>query len=773
MRRTKTFQNTRHQADYATVGAARRRNPPPRARRRPRRRAFRFRWYWLLLIIIMFFCGGYVSELDVQVRAKFEGQRWALPARVYASPLELYTGLRLTPSILSKELKELGYQNTSSPKKAGEYWHNNNEFLIITRAFQFWDASDLSRTVQIRFMDNQISSVRDLSPNGKRASPLIRLEPKLIGKIYPAHNEDRILVRSGEVPKHLTDALIVMEDRNFYNHWGISIIGTLRAFVANFRAGKLVQGGSTLTQQLVKNFYLSSERTLKRKINEAIMALLLEWHYNKNEILETYLNEVYLGQSGKRAVHGIGLAARFYFNRPLEELDLSQLALLVSLVRGASVYNPRKHPKRVLARRNLVLDVMVKQGKITQIEAQQAKAMPLGITKEKSESVFPYPAFMALVRRQLHRYYDEEDLRSEGLQIFTTLNPRLQNAAEEAMVNALKKKLEKKRPKAINLEGAMIVTNSSQGEILAMVNGKNTRYSGFNRPLDAERQIGSLMKPAIFLSALEQHQTYDLITPIDDSPYQLKSKSGIWKPKNYDRRYHGYVPLYKVLAKSYNVATVRLGMELGLRKITNTLRRLGIKRKFNKLYPSMLLGSMTLTPLEVTQMYQTIASGGFRVPLRAIRNVLDRNGKPLQHYSLSIEQRFDAGPIFLLNYALQKVLKEGTGRSVAKKLPKEMVLAGKTGTTNNSRDSWFVGYGSELLTVTWVGRDDNKPMGLTGASGAMIIWRDFIKSVHPNATAPITPSSVEWRSIEGKDIPFIIDEQVMMENSSLFFAGNN
>jgi penicillin-binding protein 1B len=399
--------------------------------------------------------------------------------------------------------------------------------------------------------------------------------------------------------------------------------------------------------------------------------------------------------------------------------------------------------------------------------------MPVGITKEKSESVFPYPAFMALVRRQLHRDYDEKDLRSEGLQIFTTLNPLIQNAAEKAMVNALKKKLEKKRPKATNLEGAMIVTNSAQGEILAMVNGKNTRYSGFNRPLEAKRQIGSLMKPAIFLTALEQSQIYNLITPLDDSPYQLKTKSGIWKPKNYDRRYHGYVPLYRVLAKSYNVATVRLGMELGLKKITHTLRRLGVKRKFNRLYPSMLLGSMTLTPLEVTQMYQTIASGGFRVPLRSIRNVLDRNGKPLQRYSLSVEERFDAKPIFLLNYALQKVMTEGTGRYVAKRLPKEMVFAGKTGTTNNSRDSWFVGFGSELLTVTWVGRDDNKPMGLTGASGAMIIWRDFIKSVHPNATAPVTPSGVEWRSIDGNDVPFIVGEQMGMGNSSLFFAGNN
>ena len=386
MRRTKTFQNIRRgRANYATAGARRR----TLHRRPPRRRAFSFRWYWLLFIIIMFFCGSYVSELDVQVRAKFEGQRWALPARVYASPLELYTGLRLTPSRLSKELNELGYQNTSAPKKAGEYWHNKNEFLIITRAFKFWDASDLSRTVQIRFADNQISSVRDLSHNGKRASPLIRLEPKLIGKIYPAHNEDRILVRSGEVPKHLIDALIAMEDRNFYHHWGVSVMGMLRAFVANFRAGKLVQGGSTLTQQLVKNFYLSSERTLKRKINEAIMALLLEWHYSKDEILETYLNEVYLGQSGKRAIHGVGLAARFYFNRPLNELDLSQLALLVSLVRGASLYNPRKHPKRALARRNLVLDVMVKQGKITAAEAQHAKAMPLGITKKNPKAFFP------------------------------------------------------------------------------------------------------------------------------------------------------------------------------------------------------------------------------------------------------------------------------------------------------------------------------------------------------------------------------------------------
>ena len=719
----------------------------------PRRTGFRFKWYLVVLIFLLIFLGIYVSSLDVQVREQFEGKRWALPARVYARPLEVYTGRRISANMMIQELKALGYRKTRTLNEPGQYQYTKNNIIIITRGFKFWDGTDPSRQVQIHFADNQVDSVSELQP--ERQLTLLRLEPRLIGKIHPTQHEDRILVRLANVQKSLIDAIIAMEDRRFFQHWGISLRGLVRAFITNFKAGERVQGGSTITQQLVKNFYLTPERTFKRKINEAIMALLLEWHYSKEQILEAYFNEVFLGQDGDRAIHGTGLAALFYFGRPLSELKLPQLALLVSLIRGASIYNPRKHPERVRARRNLVLDLMAEQGKITPETAKNAKDTPLGITKKGSESQFPYPAFIGLVRRQLHQDYREEDLRSEGLQIFTTLDPSIQKKGEEVMINGLKK-LQKSRRKARNLEGAMVVTNSENGEVLALINGKNPHYAGFNRPLNAVRQIGSLVKVAVYLTALEKNHSYSLTTPLDDSPYRWKNPAGgVWKPQNYDHRSHGNVPLYRALANSYNLATVRLGMKLGLTHIHETLKRLGIEREF-RMFPSVLLGSISLTPLEVAQMYQTIASGGFRVPIRTIRAVLDREGRQKEHYGIDIEHRFDAAPIFLLNYALQQVVRAGTGRRVAKTLAPEMVLAGKTGTSNNLRDSWFAGFSSELLTVTWVGRDDNKPMGLSGSSGAMVIWRNFIKAVLPEAVAPVTPNGIQWRSIRNKRIPFIV-----------------
>ncbi|HAI68958.1 MAG TPA: penicillin-binding protein 1B, partial [Gammaproteobacteria bacterium] len=726
--------------------------PPPR-----RRTGFRFRWRWLILIIIFGFLGHYVISLDEKVREQFEGKRWALPARVYARPLELYTGMRLSAQALTEELNALGYQKSRQLNESGQWYQRGNKFTITTRAFKFWDATDPSRTVQVRLSGNIVQSINELQPDRRLA--LLRLPPKLIGKIYPAHNEDRILVRLDKVPPSLTDALIAMEDRNFYEHSGLSIRGLVRAFMANLKAGGWVQGGSTLTQQLVKNFYLTDERTLKRKINEAIMALLLEWHYSKEQILEAYMNEVFLGQDGNRAIHGMGMGALFYFNRPLEELKLPQLALLITLVRGASIYNPRQHPKRARERRNLVLDMMAQQDKISLGDAKVAKEAPLGVAEKVTESRFPYPAFMDLVRYQLHQEYDEKALRSKGLQIFTTLDPYVQKLGERVMKKGLRK-LEKTHRKARNLEGAMIVTSSENGELLALINGKKPQYAGFNRPLNAVRQIGSLAKVAVYLAALEQNHIYDLTTLLDDMPFTWKDKKTveIWKPQNYDRVPHGRVPLYNALSYSYNLATVHLGMELGLDKIKDTMKRLGIERDF-KMYPSVLLGSINLSPLEVAQMYQTIASGGFRIPVRGIRNVLDHEGKPLNRYALSVEERFDAASVYLLNYALKRALRKGTGRKEAKTLPSSMVLAGKTGTSNDLRDSWFAGFSRELLAVTWVGRDDNKSMGLSGGTGALVVWSDFIKAIRPKAKAPITPKNIQWRSVGAERMPFIVDQR--------------
>jgi penicillin-binding protein 1B len=490
---------------------------------------------------------------------------------------------------------------------------------------------------------------------------------------------------------------------------------------------------------------------LNRKANEAMMSLLLEWHYSKEQILEAYLNEVFLGQDGSRAIHGVGVASWFYFNKPVTQLRLHEVALITSLIRAASQYNPRRNPDRAIQRRNLILDLMVRQNMITLPDAELAKAEPLGVTEKPADrNQSPYPAFLQLVRQQVQQDYRDEDLRSEGLQIFTTLDPVVQGMAEKAMSQGITR-LEREHRSSRNLQGAMLVTGSESGEILAMVNGKNSQFAGFNRPMEAQRQIGSLIKVAVYLAALEDFRSYSLVSTLKDMAYEWHNKNSreIWRPKNYDNREHGKVPLHYALANSFNLATVHLGMELGLDKIKKTLQRMGVERDF-QMYPSTLLGSLELSPLEVTQMYQTLASGGFRVPLRAIRNVLTHDGKPLQRYALSVDQRFDATVVFLLNHALQLAVREGTGRYVAKNLSEDIVVSGKTGTTNSSRDSWFAGFDSQMLAVTWVGRDDNKSTGLTGSSGAMRIWREFVDNLAPRSYPPVEPGPLQWRWVDYK-----------------------
>jgi len=721
------------------------RHPPKKL---PARRFFLFSWRWLLVAVLLTPAISYTVSVDIEVRKQFDGKRWALPARVYARALELYPEMQLSPDNLNYELEVLGYHLVNDSREAGDYMRKGNDFYINTRPFKFWDKEEPVRHLRVRFKEgDSIEHVADLV--ARQYLPLLRLDPMLIGKIYPTHKEDRILVNLEEVPPLLVSALMAIEDRNFYDHNGISLRSLGRATLENIKARSWVQGGSTLTQQLVKNHYLSPERTLKRKFNEALMALLLEWHYDKNEILEAYLNEVYLGQDGSHSIHGMGTAAWFYFNRPVSQLELPEVALLVALVRGASKYNPRKNPEESLKRRNLVLDMMLQQGMINAAEHKEAAVAPLKVSAEPPSSTSPYPAFLDLVRRQLIRDYREEDLHSEGLQIFTTLDPLHQRQAETSLVREVSQLERYNRHLRGRLEGAMIATSAETGEVLAIVGGKRTRYEGFNRALDAMRSIGSLVKPAIYLTALENSRSYSLLTTMRDKAFEWKNKQSkeVWTPQNYDGREHGNIPLIKALGFSYNLATVRLGFELGLDTIRQSLLRLGLEREF-PVYPSMLLGGISLTPLEVTQMYQTIASGGFRVPLRAIRNVLDHNGEPLNRYPLLVEQRFDAASVFVLNHAMQQVIRSGTGQRVAKEmLPEDWRLAGKTGTTNDYRDSWFAGYGSDLLAVVWLGRDDNGPTGLTGGDGAMRIWGSFMKAMHPRSLSEQLPNRVEWRSV--------------------------
>lgn len=711
------------------------------------RKYFRARTLFLVGGVLLAAFALYVAYLDFTIREQFEGKRWALPARVYASPLELYPGKKLSSQQLATELTALNYRH-GALQEPGSYTRERDRIEILTRPFAFWDGQQPAMKLAVEFSDNVISRIENL--DGGEALPLVRLDPLLIGGIYPAHNEDRVLVKLDEVPPALIKALIAVEDRKFYEHHGVSLRGVGRALWTNIRAADAVQGGSTLTQQLVKNFYLTSARTIRRKATEAIMALLLEAHYTKDEILEAYINEIYLGQDGNRAIHGFGLAAQYYFDRPLQQLTLSQAALLVGLVKGPSYYDPRRHPQRALARRNLVLNELAQQQAITTTEHLSAKTLPLEVTTRAPMGTSPYPAFLALVHRQLRTDYSDTDLRSEGLRVFTTLDPRAQRAAEGALATRLEVLEKQRRIPPNTLEGSVIVTSSEHGEVLAVVGGRRARFEGFNRALDAMRSIGSLIKPVVFLSALSKPEKYTLMTLLDDSPLIWK-EPGVkeWAPQNYDKQFHGQVPLRTALAESYNVSTARLGLELGVPTVIENAQRLGVDRRLPP-YGSTLLGSIGLTPLEVTQMYQTLASGGFRSPLRAIREVLTPDGQPLKRYSLAVAQTVDPSAAYLTTVALQEVVKSGTGTGLNAFLPSDINVAGKTGTTDDLRDSWFAGFTGDKLAVVWVGRDDNQPTGLTGASGALTVWGQMMAALDPEPLVPPMPESIELVRVDIK-----------------------
>ena len=682
----------------------------------------------------------YLVHLQGTVKDKFEGKRWALPARVYARPMELWVGRPLTADELDRELQRLSYTKVAQPERAGSYARDKGHFLVRTRSFQFWDGEEPARQLDLDIPGDSIAKLRTA---GGGDLALARLDAPLIASIYPTHHEDRVLVQRSDLPDALIRTLMVVEDRNFYDHHGVDPKAILRASWHNLQAGAVVEGGSTLTQQLVKNFYLTQERSLQRKLNEAAMALVLDWKYSKDEILEAYVNEIYLGQDGQRAIHGFGLASQFYFNRRLQDLGVPEIATLVGLIKGPSVYNPRRNPERALQRRNLVIDLLRDNGAISAAQADQAKAQPLGVSEKGGRPIGDYPTYLDLVRRQLNRDYREQDLRSEGLRIFTTLDPMLQDQVEASVRQGLER-LEKRHglPKD-KLEGAAVVTSTTDGEVLALVGGRQPDYAGFNRVLDAKRPIGSLIKPVVYLAALSDPKRYSLVTPLRDEAVSLSIPgSKRWEPKNYDGKLHGHVPLYEALARSYNLATVNLGLDVGVGRVAKLLENLGAGSDVQAV-PALLLGAAFLAPIDVTQVYQTIASGGFRTPLRAIRDVLDVDGHPLTRYPLTVQPVASPAAISLLQWAMEQVVEQGTAKSLKYMLPKDLVVAGKTGTTDELRDSWFAGFSADKVAVVWVGRDDNQPARLSGATGAMQVWGDIMAHSHNQPLLHLSSDGIE------------------------------
>ena len=680
----------------------------------------------------------YVAYLDRKVVRLFEGKIWQLPAKVYARPLELYLGKKISPAQLSYELKVLNYTSTQQrPVDQGQYHSWKTSYEIKTRAFNFWDGFEKSKLVRVQIADNEITRLEDVFKNTE--IPLVRFDPVYIAGIFPVHGQDRHLVKFEEIPSLFFKTLILIEDRRFFDHYGIDLRAIARAFTANIKAGRTVQGGSTITQQLVKNLFLSSDQSLIRKINEAIMSILLEFHYDKKTILETYVNEVFLGQDRERAIHGFGLASQFYFGSELNRLSVDQMAVLIGLVKGATYYNPKRHNQRSKDRRDTILSIMAEQNLLTRSQLKLHKDKPLVVREVVKRDA--YPAFIDLVKRQLRDFYHADDLKSEGLRIFTTLDPYVQHSAELAITSVLPS-IDRY---GHDIQSASVVVSPGNGDILSVVGDRRPYFNGFNRALDAKRPIGSLIKPVVYLTAL-QGKIFTLASLISDQPLQyMGDDKKLWEPKNYDKEYSDQVLLLDALIMSRNIPTARVGLETGLGEIAKTVKNLGFDRYVNE-YPSLTLGAIDMSPLEVASIYQSFASNGFSSPLNSVLAVQNNQDELLQRYPIEVKKVADSSSIALVNFALQQVTKHGTARRLSNEL--DITVAGKTGTSDDLKDSWFAGFTDDYVSVVWVGKDNNTPTGLTGSSGAMRVWSPLMKAIALTPYSPQMTSDIAFLTID-------------------------
>ncbi|PXK74488.1 bifunctional glycosyl transferase/transpeptidase [Klebsiella variicola] len=704
---------------------------------KPRRKR---RWLWLLVklgIVFAVLIAAYGVYLDQKIRSRIDGKVWELPAAVYGRMVNLEPDMQISKNEMVRLLNATQYRQVSAMTRPGEYTVQANSIEMIRRPFDFPDSKEGQVRARLTFDGDHLETIENMDNN--RQFGFFRLDPRLITMLQSPNGEQRLFVKRSGFPDLLVDTLLATEDRHFYEHDGISLYSIGRAVLANLTAGRTVQGASTLTQQLVKNLFLSSERSYWRKANEAYMALIVDARYSKDRILELYMNEVYLGQSGDNEIRGFPLASLYYFGRPVEELSLDQQALLVGMVKGASVYNPWRNPKLALERRNLVLRLLQQQQVIDQELYDMLSARPLGV-QPRGGVISPQPAFMQMVRQELQAKLGDKVKDLSGVKIFTTFDSVAQDAAEKAATEGIP--VLKKQRKLADLETAMVVVDRFTGEVRAMVGGAEPQFAGYNRAMQARRSIGSLAKPATYLTALSQPNQYRLNTWIADAPVTIRLSNGQpWSPQNDDRRFRGQVMLVDALTRSMNVPTVNLGMALGLPAVVDTWTKLGAPKNQLNAVPAMLLGALNLTPIEVAQAFQTIASGGNRAPLSALRSVIAEDGTVLYQSYPQAERAVPAQAAYMTLWTMQQVVQRGTGRQLGAKYP-GLHLAGKTGTTNNNVDTWFAGIDGSQVTITWVGRDNNQPTKLYGASGAMSIYQRYLANQTPTPLALTAPEDV-------------------------------
>jgi len=697
----------------------------------------------IALVIVFVISAAVVAIIDSRVTNKLEGVLWTIPAKVYSRSLDLAEGSKLNKPNLLRELSMLSYSKNKNPSKPGEFTFKKNSLEIFLRGYE----DQKSGFFEIFFQDGQI---RKITNQLGIAVDIVKLEPIAIGGMYPSHMEDRILLSWPQVPTILIDTILSVEDQNFFSHNGISFRSISRAFFTNIKAGDIEQGGSTITQQLAKSLFFTPEQTIKRKVMEAIAALLIEFHYSKEEILLAYINDVFLAQSGKRAVHGFGMGAQHFFGTSVSNLETDQIALLVGMLKGPSLYNPRRNPNNATKRRNLVLGILQKRRHINSSSLEEYQSRPLSLVSPNFRSETKYPAFHDLVRLELRENYEDSELRTQGLKIQTNLDPVLQESLENNIKKTKAQLINKYGKSLIELEGAAMAVDISTGEIKAAVGSSNPSKFGFNRSINAIRPIGSLVKPFIYLTALNKYDEYNLTTILDDSKLSVKSGGEIWEPNNFDKKFHGKVPLHVALWQSYNIASARLGMELGYDSVQEIFNKLGIDKSIER-YPSLFIGSFEMSPFDAIQSYQTIAADGFYSPLRSIRDIKDLKGDVDLSYPYKIEQRIRPEPVHLLKFAMKQTFISGTARGYPRKTIESWQAGGKTGTSDDQRDSWFVGFAGDLLVLVWLGFDDNRPTPLTGRSGALEVWKNFINEIQPSSVEENEMPRVKYVWTDKKD----------------------
>lgn len=682
---------------------------------------------------------GYLYYLNYLINLRFDDDTWAIPSRVYARPLELYPGLNLSAESLQYELGLSTYQRVNLTPQPGQYRILDAAIELHTEAFVFSDQTEPAHQIRVLFNADEIVRIIDLATT--RRLDLFRLPPVVIGSYYPQNGEDRALLSVSQIPQTLIKILLAVEDKKFYTHFGINPKSIARALIANLKAGKTVQGGSTLTQQLAKNLFLTPEKSIWRKINEAFLALLLELRFDKNTILAAYINEVFLLQQKKIAIHGFALGSQALFKQSIGNLTTEKLALLVAMVKGPSRYNPITHPAAALERRNLVLRVSRDHRIIDQVEYQRLIKLPLA-TVNRLPSVNRYPAYLDLVKRQLNSSYSASELAAKGMRIFTPFDPLLQRNLERGLKSGLA------RFDQPDLQVAAVIADYLNGDIQALVGGRQVDYPGFNRAVLAQRPIGSLIKPLLLYGLLEDGKT--LATIVDDKPIRIRlSDNKIWQPQNFDRKVHGKMSLYQAFIRSYNLPFVHLGVNGGLESLANNLKQINLLKR-DVIYPSLLLGTSEMSAFEVTQMFQVIANRGYFSPLTTIRQVSDQHNRILNRIPVASYKLFDQSSMLQVQRAMIGVSEEGTARYLAQRFQRQ-TLAGKTGTTNDTRDSWFAGFTQRELTVVWLGKDDNSPINLTGSSGALRVWADIMQKQGFSAFKLDRDDSLEWRFINRFD----------------------